>query len=129
MLDAVARYKRPVYIELPRDMVDVVPDGAARVRARPTRRAIRDALAEAVDEAVRRIDGRQQPVIIAGVEIHRFGLQDELLGLGRGLRIPIAATMLGKSVVSETHPLYVGLYEGAMGREEVTRVRRSRAIA
>ena len=28
--------------------------------------------------------------------------------------------MLGKSVVSETHPLFVGLYEGAMGREEVT---------
>jgi indolepyruvate decarboxylase len=29
--------------------------------------------------------------------------------------------MLGKSVVRETHPLYAGLYEGAMGREEVTR--------
>ena len=28
--------------------------------------------------------------------------------------------MLGKSVISETHPLFVGLYEGAMGREEVT---------
>jgi indolepyruvate decarboxylase len=28
--------------------------------------------------------------------------------------------MLGKSVVSEVHPLYVGLYEGAMGREAVT---------
>ncbi len=29
--------------------------------------------------------------------------------------------MLGKSVISEVHPLYVGLYEGAMGRDEVTR--------
>ena len=29
--------------------------------------------------------------------------------------------MLGKSVISEVHPLFVGLYEGAMGREEVTR--------
>jgi indolepyruvate decarboxylase len=28
--------------------------------------------------------------------------------------------MLAKSVVSEVHPLYVGLYEGAMGRQEVT---------
>ncbi len=35
--------------------------------------------------------------------------------------IAIAATMLGKSVISEVHPLYVGLYEGAMGRDEVTR--------
>ena len=28
MLDAVVRYRRPGYIELPRDMVGVVPDGA-----------------------------------------------------------------------------------------------------
>jgi indolepyruvate decarboxylase len=33
--------------------------------------------------------------------------------------IPICATLLGKSVVSERHPLYLGVYEGAMGREEV----------
>src|SRR4029077_4185096 len=33
---------------------------------------------------------------------------------------PITTTMLGKSVISETHPLFVGLYEGAMGNHEVT---------
>ena len=33
----------------------------------------------------------------------------------------MAATMLGKGVVGETHPLYMGLYEGAVGRDEVTR--------
>src|SRR5690606_34513904 len=36
-------------------------------------------------------------------------------------KIPMAATILGKSVIAETHPLYIGLYEGAMGRAEVTR--------
>ena len=35
--------------------------------------------------------------------------------------MPIACTMLGKSVISERHPLFVGMYEGAMGRDEVTR--------
>ena len=33
----------------------------------------------------------------------------------------MAATMLGKGVVAETHPLYMGLYEGALGRDEVTK--------
>src|SRR5688572_31309268 len=56
--------------------------------------------------------------IFGGVEIHRFGLQDELLKLVEGAQIPVAATMLGKSVVRETHPLYIGIYEGAMGRSE-----------
>jgi indolepyruvate decarboxylase len=31
----------------------------------------------------------------------------------------MSATILGKSVVSEVHPRYVGVYEGAMGREDV----------
>ena len=35
--------------------------------------------------------------------------------------IPMAATMLGKGVVAETHPLYMGLYEGALGRDEITK--------
>ena len=34
--------------------------------------------------------------------------------------MPIATTILGKSVISEAHPLFVGVYEGAMGRDEVT---------
>ena len=34
--------------------------------------------------------------------------------------MPIATTILGKSVISEAHPLFAGVYEGAMGRPEVT---------
>ena len=80
-----------------------------------------EALAEAVAEAVRRIAASQKPVIIAGVEIHRFGLQKLLLEFAEGAGIPIVATMLGKSVIGEEHPLFAGIYEGALGGEEVTR--------
>ena len=118
VLDAAARHKRPVFLELPRDMVDVVPEQSYQFRQADTT-SDPEALCEAVDEAVRWINGCQKAVIIAGVEIHRFGLQDEVLALAEGSDIGIAATMLGKSVVSEVHPLYVGLYEGALGREEV----------
>jgi indolepyruvate decarboxylase len=119
VLDAAARTKRPVYIELPRDMVDVVPD--VPYPFRPTEPVSDpDSLAEAVAEAVEWINRCQRAVIVAGVEIHRFGLQDDVVALVEGSQIPFAATLLGKSVISELHPLYVGLYEGAMGREEVT---------
>ncbi len=119
VLDAADRYKRPVYIEIPRDMVHVVPP-ATQIYQRPEVSVDEDALGEAIREVKARLEAADKPVIVAGVEIHRFGLQDQVLKLAEQAEIPIAATMLGKSVVRETHPLYVGLYEGAMGRAEVT---------
>ena len=44
-----------------------------------------------------------------------------MLALAEAAKIPIAATVLGKSVIREIHPLYVGLYSGSMGDEDVTR--------
>ncbi len=120
VLNAAAQHKRPVYLELPRDMVGAVPESPYEFREAES---ISDpaVLSEAVEEAVRWISQAKKAVIIAGVEIHRFNLQDDVLALAEGSQIAIAATILGKSVISEAHPLYVGLYEGAMGREEVTR--------
>ncbi|NIP85270.1 MAG: alpha-keto acid decarboxylase family protein [Planctomycetales bacterium] len=120
VLDAAARYKRPVYIEIPRDQVNVVPDVQYQYE-QPQHVSDPHALAEAVSEAVSRLAGCQKPIIVAGVEIHRFGLQDKLLELAEGSQIPLSATMLGKSVIRETHPLYVGLYEGALGDDAVTK--------
>ena len=120
VLTACQRYKRPVYIEIPRDMVDVRQVMPHRVGP-GIPPSDPDALREAVDEACRLLTEAKRPMILADVEIHRFGLQDELLALAEESRLPIATTILGKSVVSEAHPLFVGVYEGAMGREEVTR--------
>ena len=120
VLDAAARFKRPVYIEIPRDMVGVVPHIVHSFQ-RPELTSDAQATAAAADEAAALITKSRRPVIIAGVEVHRFGLQDKLLNLAEGSKIPVAATLLGKSVIRETHPLYIGLYEGAMGRDEVTR--------
>jgi indolepyruvate decarboxylase len=118
--EAADRYKRPVYLELPRDRVRsraLYPHQGPQEK--PT--SDKQALKEAIADAARMIDGSQQPVIIAGVEIHRFGLREEVVRLAERNQIPMCATLLGKSVVSERHPLYMGVYEGAMGRESVRR--------
>ncbi len=120
VLDACDRYKRPVYIELPRDMVNVAPPVTHAFRQKAWQPDA-NATQEAIDEAISRLNRAEKPLILAGVEMHRFGLQDELVQFAEETKIPIAATMLGKSVVGERHPLYVGVYEGALGRSEVTR--------
>ncbi len=120
VLDAVKRYSRPGYIEIPRDIVNRVPKNPV-LPVTVDECCNTAALAEAVAEAKRRLNASKRPVIVAGVEIHRFGLQPQLLELAESTGIPMVSTMLGKSVISEAHPLFAGLYEGAMGREAVTR--------
>jgi indolepyruvate decarboxylase len=120
VLATCARYKRPVYVEIPRDMVHVRPATAPPYKL-PERRSDTRALEEAVEETIGRIENARQPVFLLGVEVHRFGLQEEVVRLAEEAGIPMAATMLGKGVVAETHPLYMGLYEGGLGREEVTK--------
>lgn len=118
VLHAALRFKRPVYIELPRDMVTV--PGRTEHRT-PEIHETSDPLVlrEALAEAAAMLNAATRPVILADVELHRFGMQDELLKLIEATNIPVAATILGKSVISEQHPLFLGIYEGAMGRDEV----------
>jgi len=118
-LEAAVRFKRPVYLELPRDRVDT-PALYPHTPLTTNLQSNKDALQAALGEATERINAAQRPVIIAGVEIHRFGLREAVLKLAEAHDIPMCATLLGKSVVSERHPLYLGVYEGAMGRREVT---------
>jgi indolepyruvate decarboxylase len=118
VFSAALRYRRPVYIELPRDMISV-PANPSRQPREEMRLSDDNALQEALREAVHIINAAKKPVIIAGVELHRFGLQDMLLRFLEKSKIPVASTILSKSVIVENHPQYLGVYEGAMGREEV----------
>jgi len=115
VLAAAWQYKRPVYIELPRDLVNL--PGLDYQRISQPQVSNPDTLAAAIKEAVSLINAARQPVILADVEIHRFGLQEALLELTEKTNIPVAATILGKSVIPEQHPNSIGLYAGAIGNE------------
>lgn len=120
VLHAALRYKRPVYIELPRDLVfapGIPYHQPKEFHEESDIATLQAALAEA--EAM--INQARQPVILADVEVHRFALQDTLLKLVRKTNLPVATTVLGKSVIGEQHPFYLGVYEGALGRDDVRR--------
>ena len=121
VLFTALRYKRPVYIELPRDVVNspVINVSNHLLSTGYEESSEPLAMTEAVGEAAAMINASEKPVIVAGVEIQRFGLQDEVLRLIEKTGIPVVATILSKSVISEFHPSYLGLYQGAMGHEFV----------
>lgn len=116
---ALLRYRRPIYIEIPRDMVHCPLTGGLKpicIEDTPSDPA---ALEEAISEVRIMLASAKRPAMLVGAEVGRFGLQDDLARLVERLNIPIASTLLGKSIIREDHPLYVGVYGGLIGREEV----------
>lgn len=116
---SLLRYRRPIYIEIPRDLVHTPLANPLRPLCLDDEPSDSAALDEAIAEVRTMLASASRPAILAGAEIGRFGLQDDLTRLVERLNVPIASTLLGKSVIREDHPLYVGVYGGLIARDEV----------
>ena len=118
IIHAVEQHKLPGYIEIPRDMVNKGID-PCYTHTDVDPESDRDILAEAVEESVEMINSARQPVLLAGIELHRFGLQKPFVECVEKFNIPFASTIMNKSVIPECHPNYMGVYEGSLGQDKV----------
>lgn len=117
VLASCLRQSRPVYIELPRDMVGVPCEP---VVAEAPKLADQEALAACVDEVLARIRAAASPVLMVGVEVRRFGLETKVGELARRLGVPVVTSILGRGLLSGIEAPLVGTYLGVAGRPEVT---------
>jgi indolepyruvate decarboxylase len=112
--EMLQHYKRPIYIELPRDVgkkaisYDVYKQGTP---AAP--QSDEENVEEAVAEVEQWLQKSERPAILAGVELARYGLGEEVIKFAEKCNIPIATTLLSKSVINESHKLFAGIYAGA----------------
>ncbi len=113
---AVWAEQRPGYIEIHRDMVDreiEVPDdliewdGRLHFHESDARR-----VEEAARETAAMLNQSRKPVLIAGIEIHRYKASRELVELAEKIGAPVFATVLGKGAFPMDHPLYMGVHIG-----------------
>lgn len=114
VVEEVKLQSRPGYIEIPFDMVDAEIAIPKHGFEPEIHKSDPESLNACIEEITEKINSSKQPVIIAGVELHRHNLTDLAADLAKKHNIPIAATLLGKSVVRETNPLYIGVYSGAI---------------
>ena len=120
VVDAVLEHCRPGYLEVPYDVVDM-PIKPPTFINKPAPESDAENLAAMIEDAALMITSAKQPVIIADVELHRHGLTDLALAVAEKLNIPIASTLLSKSIISETHPLFIGVYSGSLSDATVQR--------
>ena len=117
VLASCLRHSEPVYIEIPRDMVNLPCEP---VQPEAPQSVDQDALAACVDEILKRLNEAKSPVMMAGVEVRRYGLEDKVSLLSRRLGLPVVTSFMGRGLlVSHDAPL-VGTYMGVAGLPEVT---------
>ena len=122
VLAAAIRYSQPVYIELPRDMVNAeIPDDAAVVR-QPSVRSSTDpgAVDACAVEVLERLRNASQPVLMAGIEVRRYGAEARVAKLAAGLDIPVVTSFMGRGLLAHADPPPRGVYMGAAGDREIT---------
>jgi indolepyruvate decarboxylase len=110
---------RPVYIELPRDMVSVP---CLPVPMLPAPACDRDALDACVDTLLERLATARNPVLMVCVEIRRFGLEHKVAWLARLLGLPVVTTFMGRGLLADADAPLLGTYLGVAGEAEITRV-------
>lgn len=104
--------RRPVYIELLQDMVDL-PCETPRGDLRPARILSDPAnLEQSVARIKERLEGAANPLLWVGVEIDRLGLHKKALSLIQQLNIPYVSELLSKAILSEDDALFAGVFDG-----------------
>ncbi|MFZ0887402.1 MAG: thiamine pyrophosphate-binding protein [Candidatus Binataceae bacterium] len=121
---AVWAEQRPGYVEIHRDMVDreiEVPeeiiewDGHLHFHESDARK-----VEEAAREAAAMFNAASKPVLIAGIEIHRYKVSRELVELAEKMGVPVLTTVLGKGAFPMDHPLHMGVHVGPISPPPIT---------
>jgi indolepyruvate decarboxylase len=126
VLGACRALARPVYLEIPRDLVAAE---CAPVGPDPLLPVDPNALAACADEVLARLTQAAAPLLMVCVEVRRYGLEAKVAELARRLGLDVVTTFMGRGLMALPDVPLIGTYLGAAGDPEVThRVETSDAL-
>jgi indolepyruvate decarboxylase len=117
LIAAAVYHRRPVYMAFPSDEANKKVIGSAQPLAEP--KSDPDALESAVNAIAEAVARAKTACILPGVLLARFGLQALATAVVDASGLPFATMLMDKSVLDETHPNYIGIYNGALTDENV----------
>ena len=118
VLRSCIEHSRPVYLELPRD---VVTEPCEAVERLPESAFDPEAVAACADEIMDRIAVASKPVLMVGVEVRRFGLEARIARLARHLHVPVVTSFMGRGLLADSEVPVVGTYLGRTAHPDVGR--------
>jgi len=114
--------RRPVYLEVTEDVFKAecaAPQGEIEATPRGSNRSL---LKSAIEAAVAKIRASRRPILWGGEEIDRLRLADDFQSLVDETDLPFCTTIGAKSILSENHPRFHGVYNGKASLPEVRRM-------
>ena len=123
VLRSVVKWKRPGYLEIPRDRVRspvAAPVGRLELDPRADdSQSLLGALDEAAAEIGVMLATARRPVLYVGAGVRRHGLAEQVVRLAERQGLPVVTDLLGKSAFPESHAQFAGIYMGALGDPSV----------
>lgn len=113
---------KPVYLEITENSFKGACAAPEAEIAATRRRSNGDLLAKAVADAAGHFRQSKHPIFWGGEEIDRLRLADDFQRLVDATGTPFCTTIGAKSILSENHPLFHGVYNGKASLPAVRRM-------
>jgi len=111
-ISACISLKQPVYLEILQNVFTELcdpPQGTLTPLQAPGNTTQTEKAVAATVETIQKLGS---PIFWVGNEVSRLSLQEQFLAMVDDTQIPFCSTIMGKTVVSEAHPLFHGIYNG-----------------
>ncbi|HTU35955.1 MAG TPA: thiamine pyrophosphate-binding protein [Candidatus Acidoferrum sp.] len=113
------REKLPVYMELPSDIAYLEIEVPADPLVLATPPSDPERLSSCVAAIAGRLSAAKSPAILVDADAGRFGVAPEIMALAEKMQIPVAVINAAKSIIDETFPHFLGIYNGKASERNV----------
>ncbi|WP_321158029.1 MULTISPECIES: alpha-keto acid decarboxylase family protein [Providencia] len=111
--------RRPVYIGLPSDYAVMPVIADKNTEKTIIHKSNSESLSSAVTAILEKLNSSQKACIIPGILSARLGYADDVQAIIDKTGLPYATMFMDKSIVSESNPSYMGIYNGKLMNTQV----------
>lgn len=119
LIATALKERRPVYIGLPADYAVMQVTEPLPVTTPKKSTSDKKTLEKAVSTIIERLTHSNNVCVLPGILSTRLGLSDNVQVLINKTGLPYATMFMDKSILSESNPQYVGMYDGKLMTPEV----------
>lgn len=121
LIERAVRYSKSVNIELPSNIayLDIEIEDDLKPIDKKKANSDEERLEAAAKKIAQRFENAKNPIVLIDEAIDRYDVADKVLELIERAQVPFAALATAKAYYNESHPLYLGIYQGDESDEGV----------